>query len=536
MAISLILLAQGFVLLYSYASELTFDKQVLYHEGHDHSSLPGSNSSSSSGLSSSSSGTTTTALSSQTNNTGIFCSSGFVSCTGSLVPTCTNPAYKPICLPGFPSEVIDCCKNTGIAFDCKSEIPICKISTTSSSSSSSSGGIDVGAYCQDDMVYCSGGLLATCSDQTYTPKCLPGFNSSKIIECCKTNGIALLCRPELSVTCPNINITPPQNQFQTVTIDVVSNPKLPDIVELPLATDAFVNRAGFAYTGSNPSFEIKFPTSDSNITIASVDLKDSSGFIYKKIPFTIIPISGQPEKYILNLSIPDSIKEGETRFALNLSDGTSFNGVVYIFTPLEISVFKGKSIKKRRVSKPIITRISISKIKNRVILNIKGDNFVGRSFLYKDKDDVDNFIQNPKGTSNTKATIFPSSLKADVKKVSVFNSGTEMKVIIDFPFSVVARKTNAELIVSTPAGTASKQFALKSDVEIQTKPVTNLQGSAFCSINGKVLCSNGLKAYCTNSSYAPRCIAGFPQKTPDCCKKDERAFNCKADLLRCAPE
>ena len=527
-------LIQNFIPLYSTTSAQTSSSSSS--SGSFSSSSSGNTSSSGSMISSSSSGTIVV-VPSQTNSTsGIFCSSGFVSCTGGLIPACNDQGYKPTCLPGFPSNVIDCCKNNGISFDCKSELPLCKISTSSSSSSSSSSGsIDSRAYCQDSMVYCSGGLPAVCSDQTLSPNCLPGYPSS-IIECCKSNGVSLYCRPDISVTCPAADVTPPQNQFQTVTIDVVSNPKLPDIVEIPLAVDAFVNRSGFTYTGSNPSFEIKLPEDNPKTTINSVDLKDISGFIYKDIPFTAVPISGQPEKYILNLSIPDSIKEGETRFALNLSNGKSFNGVIYVFTPLEISVFKGKSIKTRQISKPLITRISISKIKTRVILNVKGDNFVGNSFLYKDKDNLDNFVQNPKNSPNTKITIFPSSLKADIKKVSVFNSGTEMKITIDFPFSIVAQKTDAQLVVSTPAGIASHLFTLKSDVAPQTKPVSNLQGEAFCSIGGKVLCSNGLKAYCTNSAYTLKCIAGFPQKTPDCCKKDNRSLNCKADLLRCAPQ
>ena len=124
---------------------------------------------------------------------------------------------------------------------------------------------------------------------------------------------------------------------------------------------------------------------------------------------------------------------------------------------------------------------------------------------------------------------------ADIKKVSVFNHGTEMKVVIDFPFSVIAQKTDAELIASTPSGIASRLFTLKSEVGTPGKPVANLQGEAFCSVSGKVICSNGLKAYCTNSDYSLKCIAGFPQKTPDCCKQDNRSLNCKAYLLRCAP-
>ncbi len=478
---------------------------------------------------------TSSSLLSQTiTSTGIFCSSGFVSCTNGLQASCNDSSYKPTCLQGFPVNVIDCCKNNVISLDCKSELPLCKVSTSSSSSStsSSSGSVNAGTYCLNDMAYCSSGSLATCSDLSYTPKCLPGFPSG-IIECCKSNGVSLNCRPDLSLTCPVTNSSS-QNKFQTINIDVVSNPKLPDIIEVPLATDAFVNRSGFAYVGSNPSFEIKLPTGNPNTTISTIDLKDSSGFIFNDVTFTVTPISGQPEKFILSLSIPDSIKTGEARFALNLSDGSFLSGVIYFFNPLEISVFKGKGIKTKQISKPVVTRFSVNKTKNKITLDIRGNNFVGRAFLFKDSNNEDNFIENPPGMPNSTITIFPSSLKVEVKKVLILNNRTELKVIFNLPFDL-DKKIDAVIVISTPSGIASRLFTLKPDFSVPVSQIAQTPGEAFCS-GDKVVCSNGLKAFCTNSDYSPKCLAGFPQKTPDCCKKDNRSLNCKSFLLHCSSQ
>lgn len=472
-----------------------------------------------------------TPLYSATSSNGLFCSGSSVSCTSGFVPSCSDPNYKPTCI-GSPDSSIDCCKNTGFSLDCKSELPVCK-AAPSSSSSSSSGSVSIKAYCLNDMVYCSSGFPAGCLDISYTPTCLQG-SPSTAIECCKNNGISLYCRTDLLLDCPLVSDSL-DLKFKTINISVVSNPKLPDVIELPLVSDAFVSRAGFAYVGSNPSFEIKLPTGDSKTTVATVDLKDSSDFIFNAIPFSVTPISGQPEKYILSLSIPDSVKEGESRFALNLSDGTFLSGVIYIFAPLDISVFKGKSIKTKQIAKPLVTRLSINKSKNNIILNIRGINFLGRSFLYKDSSvsdgDEGTLIKSPKGISNSTVTIFPSSLKAEIKKITVSSNRKQMKVNFKLPLGL-DKKTNSIIVISTPTGIASRLFTLKPGFNVPPSQTIKQTGEAFCS-GQKVNCTNGLVAICTNSDYSPKCLAGYPLPIPDCCRDDGHSFYCRAFLLKC---
>lgn len=460
-----------------------------------------------------------------------FCSENKVLCSSGLVPVCMNSNYKPTCLLEPPYNAVDCCRNTGIAYDCKTETPLCVVA-----SSSSSGSViitpKIEAYCSNNMVYCSSGLIAGCSNTDFTPHCLEGYPSSGI-ECCKDTGISLDCRPDIALNCP-LNPTPPDSKFKTINIDVVSNPELPEAVELPLVSDAFVNRAGFAYVGSNPSFEIKLPDGDPDRVIAGVDLQDSSGFIFNNIPFTTTSISGQPEKYILTLSLPDSIKEGEAKFALNLSNGTFLNGVIYIFSPLEVSVFKGKGLKTKRVSKPVITRISVSKVKSNVTLSIRGNDFLGKTFLYNDEEnneDEGTLIENSDGTPNSTVSIFPSSLNAEIKKIAVLNGRKQIKINFSLPFAL-DKKTKSIVVISTPSGTISKRFILKPDLKVPASQIVSRTGDPYC-IADKVKCTNGLKPICTNSDFEPVCLAGYPKKNPDCCRDDERSFFCKSFLLKC---
>jgi hypothetical protein len=107
-----------------------------------------------------------------------------------------------------------------------------------------------------------------------------------------------------------------------------------------------------------------------------------------------------------------------------------------------------------------------------------------------------------------------------------------MKVTFKLPFDL-DKKIDAVIVISTPSGIASHLFTLKPDFSIPISQITQTPGEVVCS-SGKVVCTNGFTASCTNSDYSPRCLAGFPQKTPDCCKKDNRSLSCKSFLLRCS--
>ena len=61
---------------------------------------------------------------------------------------------------------------------------------------------------------------------------------------------------------PSGSTTPfiPSNQLD---IEILSNPILPDIVELPQIGDKFLSKTGIAFVGSNPAFEVRLKNNDS---------------------------------------------------------------------------------------------------------------------------------------------------------------------------------------------------------------------------------------------------------------------------------
>ena len=482
------------------------------------SSSSSSSGSSTSSSSSSSSGNTVTIP--QINNN-LFCSGSIVLCNNGLTPVCSQSDYEPTCLPAFGDNIINCCRNNGISLYCQAEMPVCKSVTPSSSSS---GGVRVSTFCKDGFAYCSSGSFATCVDLSYTPRCL----AEGSVECCKENDNSLYCRPEIALSCP---VSSPQaGKFEIVNLDVVSNPKLPAIVELPLITDEFANITGIAHIGSSTAFEVRLPASKPKLTVTSVDLKDSSGFIFYDVPFLSSEIPGQPDKLIIKVTLPDSIKEGETRFDLNFNDGSFDTGVIEIIKPTSIAAFKANSNKVQTLGKPRITKVSVSRNKNKFFIAVKGRNFVGRRLLIKEGD-VFNLVENPKGVMHTSVTIFPSSLNPDISKTVVSKNGKILRVKFSIP-SDVEKKTKANLVLSTPAGEASQVFTINSNISIIGKPDIPVFGQVFCS-GGKVHCTNGQKPFCTNSSFEPKCINGQPSKIPDCCRDDDNSFECRAYLLKC---
>ena len=458
----------------------------------------------------------------------VSCVEGIVTCDNGLVPVCSDPTFVPQCLGGVPDNPIECCKSNGISFECMVEIPTCQNVAFAPPETSDPSSV-VKTFCEDGVAFCKGSNIpVTCGDPLLFPKCLPSGGTTDHVECCESRGDSIYCRPEVPLICPT---DASLEKFQTVNIDVVSNPELPDIIDPPLITDEFLGRAGIAYVGAVASFEIKLPEGDPDLTVVSIDIKDSTEFIFNNVPFIVTAIEGQPEKLILELRLPDSIAPGEARFALNLSDRSFLVGVVEIVRALDIATFKSSGADVKFISKPRISRVSVKKNKKKdtISLTVKGKNFVGSTFLIQEGENF-NLIENTVASQSTVVTLFPSSLNARLTKVSVSKGGKRLKVKYDLPGDV-EDKIKASLVVSTPAGTTSKLFNIKPDFKIKGTKI-KVRGEAFCS-NSKVVCKNGGKPFCTNSAFKPKCIGGFPDPIPDCCKDEDRFFDCKAFLLRC---
>lgn len=456
-----------------------------------------------------------------------LCFNGSVTCLGGLTPICSDPIYSPKCLSG--GAFIECCRTTQTSLDCKSNLAI--LCTTQTSSSSSGTSSNSTPYCSLGMIFCTSGTNAACSNPSYLPRCLPG----DFPDCCKQADGSLDCKADLLLCTPTVST----NRFQTVNLDIVSNPQFPEVIDLPFVLDTLVGKVGFAYRGSNPSYEIKLPISNPELVIESVDLKDSKDFIFNNTPFIATEIAGSPEKLILNLEIPESISTGEARFAINLSDKSSYTGIIQIISPFDIKVFKKNGIDTKAISKPDISNIIVRREKNQISLSVTGRNFLSKKYLLE-RNGVTEVIQNKDAKPNTFITIFPSNIKPEIAKNVVSNNRKLIKIKFKTNESI-EEKTKAVLVLSTPRGIISKQFTINPKSKDKRTGITVNFEKLICFM-GKPTCEDGKKAFCSNSSFTPKCLPAGTFALPDCCKgkiktdfkdDDDSLFNCNPSLLRC---
>ena len=461
---------------------------------------------------------------------GVFCSNGLAQCNGNLTPTCSNTEFIPKCLSGGLS--IECCMDNGSSLDCRQDL---SISCSVQSSSGYVSNIVNIPFCSTGMIFCTSGVTASCLNSAYSLTCLSGTDGG-FPDCCRRVGSSLDCKNDL-LSCSASNVS--TDRFKVITINVVSNPTLPTVVDLPLVLDDLMGRVGYAYSGSNPSFEIKLPTSNPDIAILSVDIKDKNNFIFNKVLFTVTEIQDNPEKLILNLNLPDSISKGEARFVLNLSDGSTYTGAIEIIDPLNIQVFKGNGIDTEIVSKPKISNIKIHKSHSEIIFELKGKNFVGQK-IFLDKNGETTFIESAPDNPNTFVTIFPTKLNLELIKRVVSSKKTSMRIRFKSPLPL-EESTNGILVISTPRGIISKQFKLNPKSKQKAEGIKVGIENIICFM-GKPACPDGKHAFCSNSSFSPRCLPASPFALPDCCKgqvrtsfkgTDSMSLNCNPSLLEC---
>lgn len=431
-----------------------------------------------------------------------FCSSG-------LIPVCPETDFIPKCLPAFFSDLLECCKNTGTAYDCKPELTALCVSSTSSGSLT----INFSPFCDFGQVLCTSGTIPKCSNPLYTLTCLPG-GAEDFPDCCRYKGTLLDCMSEY-LSC--LTDADSDAKFGTIDIEVTSNPFFPDAVIKPLVTDSLTGKVGYGFKGAVASFEIKLPESNPNKQIISVDLKDSMGFVFNSVPFTITEVKENPEKLVLTVSLPESISDGTVNYAVNYEDGSFNGGIIETLSPLAVKILQKKGFKTLSISEPTIKRIKLKRKKKTFTLNVKGRNFIGKNYFVEENGTL-YFIRSVDGSPNTFVTIFPTKLNAEIVQRKVTKSRKRLKVKFKLP-ELVLEKTRAVLTVSTPSGSDSEILTLKPRSKTR-KLFRNVDGIA-CS-KEKPTCPNGVKAVCTNSSFKPTCLPQFGEKIPDCCRRIDR--------------
>ena len=395
-----------------------------------------------------------------------FIYSGFIPIYGQTAPACNNQIV--IC----PAATVSVCTRGLIGNpQCKflpafGFVPGCHTETAfyaddvncvlNSSISLNLPATNTNAFCKNDKVLCSDGSSPFCTNSNFDPWCINDFP-----DCCKLRENSLDCNTSyLSCFTGGQGESLGADQFSTISLDVVSNPNLPAIVKLPLTTDELAGRVGVAYRGSNPSFEINLPINIRSLKIRSVDLQDSSSFIYKNIPFTLTKILGNTNKIILGLNLPKGIATGDLRFAINLKGGDSLAGLIQIIKPIDTFTSSKYLRSNKVVSKPIISRIRVRKNKEAILLYLRGKNFVGRKIFFNENNTT-MYLEKPSKNPETYATVFPSDLGLVLIERAVSEKREAMKLKFKLTKNLNA-KIMAVLVIATPRGIVSKRFVLRS--------------------------------------------------------------------------
>ena len=113
-------------------------------------------------------------------------------------------------------------------------------------------------------------------------------------------------------------------------IDILVNPIFPNFVSLPPRGDTLGKRVGFAFAGSNPSFEARLNNNKNNITVKSIDLIDNKNKTFFEVPFKITSIPNTEDEVTLTLDIPNTLSSGLAKFILNTNNGIALKGEIEV--------------------------------------------------------------------------------------------------------------------------------------------------------------------------------------------------------------
>ena len=385
---------------------------------------------------------------------GSYCSSGLIpDCTASESFTCVNNAPRCYDSMSLTSRIPSCVASSSSSSSSSGGSSSSSSSGGSSGSSSSSGGSSSSGSSSSSS---SGGSSGSSSSSGGSSSSGSSSSSSSGGSSSSSSSSSSGGSSGSSSGGGSPRTINKGDGFSPISIQIISSPDLPNVNEQSLIPDSYADVAGVAYSGSSPSFEIKLAGFSS--TVVSVDLKDSSGVVYKKVPFALKKESDSDDTFILTLSIPGIVSKGELRFALNTNDGSSRVGILYIVTPVKAKVFKGSTRATKPVFAPIVSRIVAVTDGETTTLNIRGKYFIGKAYFFEDKNST-KFVVSPDNSSNTIVTVFPSGLNLEVKDVSVSANGELLKIKFASPENL-GGILDVVLVVSTPSGSVSKTFTL----------------------------------------------------------------------------
>lgn len=238
-------------------------------------------------------------------------------------------------------------------------------------------------------------------------------------------------------------------------VDILVNPDFPDFISLPPVGDTLSKRVGYAFVGSNSSFEARLNNNKNTINVKSAAITDSMDKAFFEIPFKLIPTPDTEDRVILTLNIPNTISSGLAKFVLNTNNGAVLNGEIEILDFFNTHTKKNDKL----FGEPSISRVSIKKIGDNFFLTIQGKNFAPDNLIYSSKDSPNEKIESD-SSSNTSVVVLPSSLNIEIDETTVSKGNDSIKV--KFKLTDLKDDTDAVVVVTTPRGIASKPITLKS--------------------------------------------------------------------------
>src|SRR3989338_6657800 len=143
-------------------------------------------------------------------------------------------------------------------------------------------------FCSNGMAVCTSGLDASCVDPNYTPTCF-GDSNFQPIECCRSSGISLNCRPDITFFC-----SAPTGSSTSTTSTTTSG-----FIVVPLCSTGTFCSNGFV-PDCNTSEDFKCIGSSSNIPVCINKVTFD-----KRTPNCIIPLCTSSGSFCMPGLVPD---------------------------------------------------------------------------------------------------------------------------------------------------------------------------------------------------------------------------------------
>lgn len=236
-------------------------------------------------------------------------------------------------------------------------------------------------------------------------------------------------------------------------VDIIVNPSFPNFISLPKIGDTLGKRTGYAFIGSNPSFQARLNNKKNNISIKSVDIVDSKNKTFLEIPFKAFSVPNTEDEIVLSINIPNTVSSGLAKFVLNTNSGSALSGEIELLNYFNVSTKENTKL----FGEPAISRTSLKKLSDNFSLTLQGKNFTPNTIIYSSLTSPSEKIEST-SRSNTSIAIFPATLNIEIEDITISKGNDSIK--IRFKLQDLKEDTDAVISVTTPRGISSKSINL----------------------------------------------------------------------------